>query len=45
MKNKNHGLKQVNNLIREKNLNVEEVYLAKGALDKVFRNITTKEKY
>jgi len=45
LKDKNHGLKQVNSLIREKDLNVEEVYLAKGALDKVFRNITTKEKY
>ena len=38
------GLKTGKNGL-EKNLNVEEVYLAKGALDKVFRNITTKEKY
>ena len=37
------SLVQANRVIREKNLPVEEVYLEKGALDKVFREITTSK--
>ena len=41
-KKKAKSLSQVNKLIRDRDLPVEEVYMAKGALDKVFRQITTK---
>ena len=36
-------LVQANRVIREKSLPVEEIYLEKGALDKVFREITTSK--
>ncbi len=43
LKKKAQSLVQVNTLIREKKLSIEEVYSEKGALDKVFRQITNSK--